>query len=392
MNKNRLYIASAGSGKTTFLINEAHRIASTEKVLITTYTEANEAEIKRKFTKLHGVIAPNITVQTWFSFLLQHGVRPYQGSFHPKLFTNDIRGMLLVNSPSGIKYSFTNDKGLKINVEYKESEDFEKHYFTSNRKIYSDKLSKFVYKCNQKVENAVINRLMDIYPNIFIDEVQDLAGFDLEIIKLLMKSKSNVLLVGDPRQVTYLTHIPKKHKPFKEGKIKDFLIAKCKSLIKDGIDESTLGKSHRNNSAICDYSFRLYPDLPQPIPCDCSECHPENIDHQGIFIVRPEDVKTYYDQYFPTELRWSRPKNVHNESKAFNFGEAKGLGFGRVLIYPTDPMEAWIRNNEMELVNQARAKFYVGITRARYSVAFVMEYKDDKLPDGVNQYQGNEIK
>ena len=49
------------------------------------------------------------------------------------------------------------------------------------------------------------------YQYICIDEIQDLAGYDLEIIKLLFESSSSVLLVGDPRQVTYLTNHSQKH-------------------------------------------------------------------------------------------------------------------------------------------------------------------------------------
>ena len=45
MMNNKLIIAAAGSGKTTYLINEAMKFKD-EKVLITTYTEANEEEIK----------------------------------------------------------------------------------------------------------------------------------------------------------------------------------------------------------------------------------------------------------------------------------------------------------------------------------------------------------
>ncbi|WP_424769430.1 UvrD-helicase domain-containing protein [Paenibacillus sp. sgz302251] len=50
-----------------------------------------------------------------------------------------------------------------------------------------------------------------IFSHIFIDKIQDLAGYDLEIVKLLLKSRSNILFVGDPRQVTYLTHIERKY-------------------------------------------------------------------------------------------------------------------------------------------------------------------------------------
>ena len=98
MSKNRLMIAAAGSGKTTFLVQTAKKIKD-QNVLITTYTEANESEIKKKF---RGRIPKNITIQTWFSFLLQHGVRPYQSEMHADLHEKKI-GFCLSEEKSGKK-------------------------------------------------------------------------------------------------------------------------------------------------------------------------------------------------------------------------------------------------------------------------------------------------
>ena len=192
MNQNKLIVAAAGAGKTTFLVNEALKIKY-ERVLITTYTQANEAEIRKKIIEVNQCIPPNVIVQTWFSFLLQHGVRPFQGG----LFEKEITGLILVNSQSGLKYYF---KGKPIY--FSEEKEFERHYFSKEIKIYSDKISKFVFRCNEKSNGAVIERLCKIYSHVFIDEVQDLAGYDLELLKLLFKANSNTLLVGDPRQAT----------------------------------------------------------------------------------------------------------------------------------------------------------------------------------------------
>ena len=64
---SKLIIAAAGSGKTTYLVKEALKITS-DRVLITTFTDANEHEIRTKFFKSNGSIPENVTVQTWFSF------------------------------------------------------------------------------------------------------------------------------------------------------------------------------------------------------------------------------------------------------------------------------------------------------------------------------------
>lgn len=102
MSKNRLMIAAAGSGKTTFLVKEALSVKD-KNVLITTYTEANEAEIRKIIVQeTKGYIPENITIQTWFSFLLQHGVRPYQSIMNNELHEKKI-GFHLTEEKSGCK-------------------------------------------------------------------------------------------------------------------------------------------------------------------------------------------------------------------------------------------------------------------------------------------------
>lgn len=375
---NKFIIAAAGAGKTTHLVKEALK-NSDKKILITTYTEANEEEIRRKFLKLNKSIPKNVKIQTWYSFLLQDWVKPFQGSFNELLYDYDIKGMLLVNYPSGIKYTFKNNYGIDIAVQYSEETDFLRHYFTNTGKIYSDKISKFSFNANKKGNLSIINRLSTIYDKIYIDEVQDLAGYDLELIKVLFKSKIEVELVGDPRQVTYLTHNPDKNKKYKEGNLKEYLKEKCKSLIKDNIDENLLNKSHRNNKLICDYSSKLYPYLKATEPCDC--CHNVIVEHTGIFILKKEDVSTYLLKYNPIQLKWDDRVSINKDYQSFNFGETKGLTFDRVVIYPTEAMIKWMQNNNSKLESSTRAKFYVGITRAKYSVAIVFNYDDKIIKD-----------
>jgi DNA helicase-2/ATP-dependent DNA helicase PcrA len=385
MNKNKLIIAAAGSGKTTYLINEAMKFKN-QKVLITTYTEANEEEIKKKFIKKYKCIPGHIMVQTWFSFLLQHGVKPYQGSFNEILFNKNTTGMILCNGDEGkfpVKVG-----GKTIYVPIKEETDFKRHYFTDSLKIYSDRLPKFVVKSNTATNGEIINRISRIYKHIFVDEVQDLAGYDLDILKLFFQTQSSVLLVGDPRQVTYLTHHENKYGKYKNGKIKEFVTGECKNPITYIIDESTLNTSHRNNKAICDFSSKLYNEIEfKPIsPCECDECRNYEMDSEGIFLVRPGDVENYLFNFNPIQLRWDIRKQVNPGYTVYNFGESKGKSFDRVLIYPTDDMEKWVYSNATDLAYSTKAKFYVAITRARFSVGIVSNFQDGAKLDGAQLY------
>lgn len=321
-------IAAAGAGKTRLLVQEA-REHTNEKILITTFTQENEHSIKQQFLKLNGCVPAHVTIQTWFSFLIQHGVKPFQGSFNKNLFNIEISGLFL-------KYG-----GKR--VAHSEEKNFMQHYFVGKTKILSDVLSKFVFKSNKKSKNAVINRISRIFTHIYIDEVQDLAGYDLELIKLFFESSSNVLLVGDPRQTTYLTSLYYKHKDYRDGKIKDFLsgLKKKKDKLFE-IDEKTLSVSHRNNQDICDFSFLLYPYFQVVEPCSC--CRAPEIPHQGIFTVREDEVNLYLESFQPMQLRWDKTIKVNEDYLVCNFGESKGQTYERVLIYPVDSMLKWLKD------------------------------------------------
>jgi DNA helicase II / ATP-dependent DNA helicase PcrA len=376
MTNNKLIIAAAGSGKTTFLVNEA--LKQSGDILITTFTEANEAEIKNKIIQLKKCIPSNITIQTWFSFLLQHGVRPYQDSVNIDLYEKNI-GFFLTERQSGFRYK--TKSGFPV---YFGEEDYPNYYFTKDFKLYSDKISKFVFESNKKTKGEVINRISKIYQHIFIDEVQDLAGWDLEVLSLLFDSSSKILLVGDPRQVTYLTHHPKKYAKYKDGKILEFIKQECKKNI-CCIDITNLNKTHRNNKEICDYSSKLFPSFEKCEPCNCDNCRNQISEHEGIFFVKEQDIDKYCKKYSPTILKYQSASYPE-----WTYGKSKGLTFDRVLIYPTEPILKWIKNNKSELPSTSRSKFYVALTRSKHSVAIVYNYDDREDFDGIVKWSDTE--
>ena len=349
---SKLMIAGAGSGKTTFLINEALKIKN-EPVLITTFTDANEESIRQAIICQNGCIPNNITVQTWFSFLLQQGVKPYQSY----IYEGDISGLFLVNQKSGVK--FNTNRGP---VYYSERETG--YYISKSGQIYSDKISCFVVKANEKSNGIVIERIKRLYPNIFIDEVQDLSGYDLELIKLLENVCCNLILVGDPHQVTYHTHEENKNKKYKDGCIAEYVMDNCNSI---KIDDTTLNVSYRNPQQICDLANQLYPEM--------KPCHSKGLsissEHVGVYMVRLSHVDEYMKKYKPIQLRDRANKTVRPEYPVMNYGNSKGLTMDHVIIYPTKPIMAWLKNRSKVLKGQSRAKLYVAITRARYSVAFI---------------------
>jgi ATP-dependent DNA helicase UvrD/PcrA len=251
-------------------------------------------------------------------------------------------------------------------VFFGEYDEFEKHYFTENFKIYSDKLPKFVCRCNEKTKGGVIERLSRIYSHIFIDEVQDLSGYDLEFLKLLFNSNISTILVGDPRQGTYSTSNSSKLKKFSKSEIVYFF--EDTSLGVEA-DSDSLTVNHRCVPEICTLSTRLFPNFKE-----VTSGNNKRTGHDGIFLVKAEDAANYLETYKAIQLRDSIKTPTNQNYRAMNFGESKGLSFDRVLIYPTQPISKWLLNHESELAPTSRSKFYVAITRARYSVGIVYDY------------------
>lgn len=351
-------VASAGSGKTTYLVEEALKIVD-RNVLITTYTEANESEIKHKFIQRNGCFPKNVIIQTWFSMLLQHGVRPYQGYFTEK----DISGMLLIQGQSA--------QGIR-EVEIT-------HYLTTDFQVYSDKLCKLAIKCNSASGGKVISRLSRIYGHIFIDEVQDLAGYDLELVKLLCASPINVVLVGDPRQGTFSTNNSRKNTKYRRSEILNYFSDNEIDELK--IQDSLLTVSHRCIQSICSLADSLYPDFPQTTSGNTA-----GVDGSGIYLVRSVDVENYISNKSVTILRDSKRTPVTLTAPVMNFGASKGMSFDHVLIYPTGPIKKWLKNRTSKLADVSRAKLYVAITRSRHSVAFVYDYKDSEVINDCEKY------
>ena len=62
-------------------------------------------------------------------------------------------------------------------------------------------------------------------------------------------------------------------------------------------------------------------------------------------------------------------------------GESKGMTFDHTLIYLTAPMIQWLKNRSYKLSFSAKAKFYVALTRAKYSVAIVWDEDTCFVPE-----------
>ena len=99
--------------------------------------------------------------------------------------------------------------------------DTQRHYFERPGNIYVDKVSKFACKLIRETGGKPVDRLAQIVDRIYIDEAQDLAGYDLDLIEHLLDSNIEVVLVGDHRQATFKTNQSGKNRKFGRQRIID---------------------------------------------------------------------------------------------------------------------------------------------------------------------------
>jgi DNA helicase II / ATP-dependent DNA helicase PcrA len=344
---NRIIISAAGGGKTTRVVDQA--LASTQGITaLVTYTRSNVREIQLKIFERSPVVPPHIEVLSWYTFLLRELARPYRAARH----NQRIDGIHWVEGKSAI---------------YAAEHNTAEHYFLNGDRIYSDKISKFICACDEASGGATMRRLKERFGHIIIDEVQDMAGYDLDVLELILKADIPITLVGDHRQAILSTNNSAKNKQFfGPAIIKKFEIWQKAKLIVIEYETHT----HRGNQAIADLGDGFFPNEPKTISKNTVVTG-----HDGIFLVASADIDEYVKRFSPQALRYNS-KTFCGEHTAMNFGEAKGLTFPRVLIFPHGGAKSWLLSGKLSHIEKSSARMYVAATRARFSAAFVYDGKN----------------
>lgn len=317
----------------------------TQKILLTTYTHENTTLLQKTINGINGVQPQNVTVMSWFSFLLTECVRPYQNYIYP-----DER----IENLHFIPY---------ISAKFKRRDDVRRFYLSNRTHIFSDKMSDFACRCNEQSGGLVIKRLEQLIDVFILDEAQDISGWDLDFIELLLKSNIKVIMVGDVRQRTYSTSQSMKNKKFSDDIYSWFSYLESKGYGKVKL----LNQSYRCIQTICDFADALFPTLPRT-----TSLNDTPHEHIGIYTVIPTDLHRYCELFSPQIL-------VHDKRAAAkalgwpvrNFGVVKGQTYNHVIIVPTSPIEKYLCNGNIAEVDSGKEKLYVAITRARFSVAFL---------------------
>lgn len=356
MFSNILYLASAGSGKTTQIAQET--TALRENILIVTYTNENCSNIISKIEKMVGFIPANITILSWYNFIMRECCRPFQSCITENRIIN-----FCYEDPS--RYAI---------------KDSLKYFLTKTNKLYSEHAVRFAIRCNEILPNCVIERLEKIYKYIYFDEIQDICGYDLDFVELLLKSKIQITMCGDIRQATFSTNNNLYNKKYKGFKIWDkFKEWEKQNLLK--IEYQNY--SYRCHQSICNIADLVFPEMDNTnskthYPCSC-----------GVYCCKEEDLDYCLNTYKPVILHHSKKDMISNPNNLlhFNFGESKGLTFENVLIICTKPFAEFVKNKTLPESAESKSKLYVAITRAKYNVFFYYKkgLKDSSFIDFIKK-------
>lgn len=347
-SNNIIRVEAAGAGKTYNICKDAltssENDESTKRILLLSYTNRGIDAIKTEIQKQNmGVINSKVEIKTWYGFVLNEMIKPYQSFIFG---INEIKSIDFTEAYGKINYGKSGTK---------------RRYMTSNYDIKSNVAAELALQINEKSRGKVVERLSKVYSHIFIDEVQDMAGYDLNIIETLMYSDIAIICVGDSKQATFRTNNSIKNKRKSGTNVWDFF---HNLICKDVVEVRKNLVSRRFNQEICSFANRVYSN-----ENNMNTTMNEKTEHDGVFLINKKDVHKYYNHYAPVVLKYDK-RTFTDEYQSLNFGECKGMTFERVLIYPNGPLKDFLLKGKELKTPQ---KYYVAATRAKYSVVFVVD-------------------
>ncbi len=220
----RVVFAVAGSGKTSSIIDSLN---ADSRCLIVTYTENNTRHLKNRVIGKFGEIPVGIRIYSYFTFLYSFCFRPLCGY---ELKTK------------GINFNFPLPQYAQ-----RSRKDTREHYIDKSGRLYANRIAKLLIEFD--VVPDLIQRIEKFYDSVFIDEVQDFAANDFNLICALAKANVEMRLVGDFYQHTFDTS----RDGNTQKSLHECFDKYCVKLKKSGfeIDLTSLSNSYRCSPSVC---------------------------------------------------------------------------------------------------------------------------------------------
>lgn len=338
-------LAVAGSRKTQGIIEYCAALPVTRRALIVTFTQKNQDELKRRLAKYAGGHL-SIEVAGWYTLLLRHFCKPF------------------------LPFKFASRRVLGFNFDGRPDRYASgvRRFLDSDGRVYACELARLAKELIEDSRGALIQRLSAIYDEILVDEIQDLSGYDWDILDALLDSPIKISMVGDIRQAVLSTN--------PRGKRNNvYAYAEAIHWFRSRQEEGRLELVERNTTWRCHQEIASFSDSIFDPSWNFPPTHSLNTEetgHDGIFLVHPSHVLAYVKQYAPQSLRSTAASGKKFNLDFLNFNVAKGATYPRVLIIPTAPITNFICRG-ISLEPRAAASFYVAVTRASQSVGIVLE-------------------
>jgi DNA helicase II / ATP-dependent DNA helicase PcrA len=328
----RVIFAVAGSGKTTYLINQLNE---TDKFLLVTYTNNNVHNLKIGIIKKFGYFPTNIKLFSYYSFL-------YNFCFKPFLY-NDYR-------TKGINYESNTNRFA--GVEKRE------HYIDKFNRIYSSRISKLLLKSGE--HQNVTNRISKYFDYLFIDEIQDFGANDFNLLKEISKADVGVIYVGDFFQHTFDTS--------RDGNVNKSLHEDFTKYVNEftkmGItpDTTTLSKSFRCSPTVCEF-----------ITTSLSIKIESNKEDETVvrYIDKADEADAIYFNSAIVKLFYKEHYNYSCFSR--NWGDSKGEDkyFDICVVLNKTTLEKYQKGKLHELPATTKNKLYVALSRAKNNLYLI---------------------
>ena len=327
----RLIHAVAGSGKTTYIVDD---LDESDRSIVVTYTIANLRNIEEKIITKFGYVPSTIQLMSYESFLYSFCFIPFLGyKYRPTgmTFETPVRGPRQTNP---------------------------RYYFSGGGRVFSNRAAKLVI--NEKAVPKVIRRLDKHFDKLYIDEVQDFAANDFNFLLALFPANMQIWCVGDFYQHTFDTS--------RDGSTRKNLYKNREKYLQEfkgmglDIDCTTLTKSHRCSQSVCKFVTEKLSITIQS--------HRE--DQTRIELV---EEKNRIDQIFGNDeiVKLFYKDHVHYPCFSNNWKKSKGIdSYGDVCIVLTEKLTTCFKSDSFEGIKETtKNALYVACTRARGNLYFV---------------------
>lgn len=329
----RVIFAVAGSGKTTYLINQLNL---ENRFLLITYTNNNVHNLKTSIIKKFGYFPENIKLYSYYTFLYSFCYKPF---------------LSMGLATKGINFEPNLNKFAK--------KDSRAYYIDENNRLYSSRISKLLIELNE-IPQQVTERINKYFDYVFIDEVQDFGGNDFNLLKLISKAEANQLYVGDFFQHTFDTS--------RDGNVNSTLhdnFDNYKSQFEKmglTLDFQTLSKSYRCSPTICKFiTEQLQISIESHRSDETAIIVIDNAENAVSIFSNPTIVKLFYREHYKYDC-FSR-----------NWGDSKGEDkyYDVCVVINKTTMALYNKGKLSELAPTSMNKFYVALSRTKNNLYLI---------------------